>query len=252
MNHAFRIAWIAIRELLYERVFYILVLFAGMALILSLLLGQMTYAEQSKLTLDFMLGGIQLSMVLFSVFMGISLLQRELQMGSIAMVLSKPISRASFLMGKYMGQVAIQFVVMAAMTLVVFATCPDWKQISALAVAQCVALIYLEVLVITAVTYLFAVNAGSITAALATLCLFALGHFQAAATPSRNLSENAGWEITKTFVPNLEVFNMKSVASYGFSIPWNDFGITAAYALVVLTMFLSIAIVTFNRKDIFT
>src|SRR3989338_8878152 len=112
MKHSFRIAWIAIRELLYERVFYLLVLFAAMALVLSLMLGQLTYAEQSKLTLDFMLGGIQLSMVLFSVFMGISLLQRELQMGSIAMVLSKPISRGSFLMGKYLGQISVQFFVM--------------------------------------------------------------------------------------------------------------------------------------------
>ena len=52
------IAWIAIRELLYEKVFYVLVLFCVMALGLSLLLGQLTYAEQAKLTLDFMLAGI--------------------------------------------------------------------------------------------------------------------------------------------------------------------------------------------------
>ena len=56
-----RIAWIAIRELLYERVFYVLVSFAAVSLGLSLLLGQMTYAEQYKLTLDFMLAGIEIS-----------------------------------------------------------------------------------------------------------------------------------------------------------------------------------------------
>lgn len=252
MNHALRIAWIAIRELLYERVFYLLVFFAGAALALSAMLGQMTYTEPTKLTMDFMLGGIQLSMVLFSVFMGISLLQREFQMGSIAMVLSKPISRVSFLTGKFLGQVVVQFVVMVVMTWVTLLMCGKDSTVTALAVGQCVALIYMEVLVITAVTYLFAVNAGSMTAALATLTVFALGHFSSHATPKRSLTENTGWEITKTFLPNLEVFNMKAVASYGFSIPWYDFGISALYAIVIMAMFLSIAIVTFNRKDILT
>jgi Cu-processing system permease protein len=252
MNHVLNIAWIAIRELLYERVFYVLILFALAALGVSALLGQLTYTEHAKLTLDFMLAGIQISMVLFSVFMGISLLQRELQLGSIAMILSKPIQRGHFLLGKFTGQVAVQAVVMLAMTAVTILFCPDGENVSYSAIFQCVGLAYFEVLVITSIAYLFAINAGAIMAALATLFLFILGHFTSVSSTVKNPVEKVTWSIIKSFVPNLEVFNTKSLASYGFQIPWEEFGYAGLYALILITMFLAIAVLTFERKDILT
>jgi len=108
MKQALHISWIAVRELIYERVFHLLFSFVGLALILSILLGQLTYGEQTKLTIDFMLGSAHIAVILFSIFMGISLFQRELQMGSISMLLSKPVSRTSFLAGKYLGQILVQ------------------------------------------------------------------------------------------------------------------------------------------------
>ena len=157
-----RIAWIAVRELFYERVFYILLTFAVASLGASLMLGQLTYAEQAKLTLDFMLGGMQLSMILFSVFMGISLFQRELTLGSVSMVLSKPISRGTFLLGKFLGQLTVQTLVISAMALMTLAvSAANSETVPVAAILQTVILILFEVSVVTAVTYFFAVNAGS-------------------------------------------------------------------------------------------
>ena len=190
MMNCFRIAWIAIRELLYEKVFYILLCFSLLSLGLSMMLGQLTFSEQSKLTLDFMLGGIQLSMVLFAVFMGISLFQRELTLGSVSMVLSKPISRATFLLGKYIGQIAVQTFVSLAMAGVTILNlfCNFGNAISYTAILQTVTLIIFEVCVLSAVTYFFAVNAGAITTAVAALCVFGLGH------TGRCISSNIGDE----------------------------------------------------------
>ena len=77
MMNSLRIAWVAIQELLHEKVSYLLIGFALFSLAMSMVFGQMTYGEQAKLTLDFMLGATQLSMLLFSIFMGISLFQKE-------------------------------------------------------------------------------------------------------------------------------------------------------------------------------
>lgn len=249
-----RIAWVAIRELFYERVFYILLSFAIASLVFSLLLGQLTYAEQAKLTLDFMLGCTHISMLLFSVFMGISLFQRELTSGSISMVLSKPISRSTFLIGKFAGQVAVQTLMTVSMGVLAVAICSRFGgNLSVLATLQTVLLISCEVAVLTAMTYLFAVNTGAITTAILTFALFALGHTRGLVNSNlRSNEELAVWQTVRTFVPDLQVFDMKQLASYGQSIAWNEFGWATLYAFVCLSFYLVIAAACFERKDILT
>lgn len=255
MKSTLRIAWIAIRELFYERIFYIFLFFALASFTLSMMLGQLTYAEQSKLTLDFMLGGIQLSMVLFSVFMGVSLFQRELTLGSISMVLSKPISRASFLCGKFLGQMIAQLVVSFAMAGLTILICLRFgDSVSYISILETVTLILFEASVLTAITYFFAVNAGVITTAVATLCVFALGHL---GDPiSSNIDHDAFaqvvWRAVKGVLPDLEIFNMKSLASYGQSIGLTQMGWAFTYAILCTSFFLLAAMLCFNRKDIFT
>jgi ABC-type transport system involved in multi-copper enzyme maturation permease subunit len=252
MKQALQISWIAIRELVYEKVFYLLFSFVGLALILGILLGQLTFGEQAKLTLDFMLGCTHISMVLFSIFMGISLFQRELQMGSVSMLLSKPVSRTSFLLGKYLGQIAVQLGVILAITAVTVLSCLRFETVHYLALAQAILLIFFETCVITAITYFFSVNTGGILAAMATFVFFALGHYNTAsnrkvATDSKPLTE-ALWSI----VPNLEVFNLKTYASYGVTISSKEIVLSSAYALLCCVMFLVLASLTFERKDILT
>jgi Cu-processing system permease protein len=250
----FRIAFIAIRELLYERVFYIFLSFSLMSLGLSLLLGQMTYAEQSKLTLDFMLAGIQISMTLFSVFVGISLFQKEIQTGSVSMVLSKPISRGTFLLGKFLGQVTVQLVVTALMAAFTIWVCRSYGLVSIPAVLQCVFLISLEVCLLTAVTYFFAVNSGAMTTAVVGLCFFAIGHLRAGF--AKNFAAKDGtsfiWTISQSVIPDLEVFNSKALASYGLLSSTTEVTWALTYALICIVFFLSLAVVCFNQKDILT
>jgi len=251
---ALRIAWIAVRELIHERFFYILVGFAAASLGFSLLLGQMTYAEQAKLTLDFMLGGTQAILVLFSIFMGVSLFQRELQSGSISMILSKPISRTSFLLGKFLGQIGVQAAMAVAMGLITTLLCARFRSdLSWVATAQTVALIYAESVVLTALTYAFAVNTGSLTTALLTLALFSVGHMRDVVNGAFRAGENpVSWAIGRTLIPDLEVFNMKALASYGESLSAPEFGWALVYAGVCLVFYLTLALLSFERKDIAT
>lgn len=253
MKSAYYIAVVAARELVYERVFYLLVCFSGLALGLSLALGQLTYAEQAKLTLDFMLGGIEISMVLFSIFMGISLFHRELTLGSVSMILSKPIERASFIVGKFLGQTAVQFAVVASMTLITLAICSHLGgEISELAILQSVGLIFLEVTIITAVTYFFAVISGGVTTAVATLCFFGLGHLHDTFASNQRLAQGIAWRILDAILPNLEIFNMKALASYGIAASFSEVGWASVYALCCVLFFISSAILIFSRRDILT
>lgn len=255
MSHVFRIAAIAVKELVYERVFYILLGFVALSLGLSLLLGQMTYAEQSKLTLDFMLAGMEIAMTLFSVFMGISLFHRELTLGSVSLILSKPISRASFLGGKFLGQTTVQWIVIMAMALITSTVISSFGANTAhWPIFQSAILIAFEMMIVTAITYFFAVNAGGITTAGVTLCLFALGHLRGPIAKNLGSQGNESWVwyLTRGLLPDLEIFNMKALASYGYSLGWVEFGWAALYAIFCTGFYLILAMVCFNSKDILT
>lgn len=247
-----RIAWVTIRELLYEKVFYLLVSFALGAMALSALLSQLTYAEQSKLTLDLMLGGTQMSMVLFAVFMGISLFHRELNQGSVYMILSKPVSRWVFLIGKYLGQVAVQTSVILLMGFIAYLACIRFDgNFSATALFQAISMIAVECAILAAVTYLFAVNAGAITAAAVTLCIFGVGHLRDRVND--NIGDSAAtqvWTLTKALVPDLEIFNLKNMASYGMAIGWHEMSLALAYGGLCIVFYLGAAVLCFNHKDI--
>jgi len=250
-----RIAGIAIRELLYERVFYVLVAFLIMAIFLSLMLGRLTYVEQAKFTLDFMLAGIEISMVLFAVFMGTTLFQRELTIGSVAMVLSKPISRWSFLLGKFLGQMVMQIVVMIAMLALTMAISSRFgTSVSYVSIAQAGFLIFLEVMVITAATYFFAVISGLVMTAIGALSLFIVGHLRGELLYNldKDPSGNWLWQMAASILPDLEVFNMKALASYGLVMDANVVGWAAAYAVIYLVFFLTLAVTCFQGRDVLT
>lgn len=251
MKHTLNISWIAVKELIFEKVFYILFSFVGLALLLGMLLGQLTFGEQAKLTIDFMLGSAHLSMVLFSIFMGISLFQRELMMGSVSMLLSKPISRTSFILGKYLGQIMVQAGVILAMTAVIILSCLRFEEVHYLAIFQALVLMFFEICIITAITYFFSVNAGSITAAVASFGFFVLGHY-IHGTKNGITDTFVAKETLVALVPNLEIFNLKTFASYGVTISGYELLLSLAYALICVTIFLVAASLTFERKDILT
>ncbi len=247
-----RIAWIAVRELLHERVFYILLCFACLALGMSLVVGQMTYLEQYKLTVDFMLSAGEISLVLFSIFAGISLFQRELTMGSVSMTLAKPITRTTFLLGKFLGQCLVQLVMAAGMFLIVVCLTSMFRHPDILSIAETFWLISLESIVLTAICYFFAVNSGAIITAVISLCLFSVGHMSETISQNgvKGSSSFALWKIVKNIIPDLEVFNAKSLASYGVTLSHAELLWALLYCLVCMTFFLVMAAITFNAKDI--
>ena len=73
-----------------------------------------------------------------------------------------------------------------------------------------------------------------------------------ASNVDKNASALAVWRMVRGIFPDLEVFNMKALASYGIAIAWGEMGWATLYAVICTTFFLFSAIVCFDRKDILT
>src|SRR5512135_2272073 len=88
------------KEVIRDKIFYSLVFFAILLLGASVLLSTLTVGERSKIIEDLSLSGIEIFGVIIAIFVGIGLVNKELEKKTIYTIISKPIKRWQFLLGK--------------------------------------------------------------------------------------------------------------------------------------------------------
>lgn len=82
--------------------------FLGLMLLLATILAsEFTYGTPAKVAIDFGLGATSFSTVVIAVFMGVTLIAKEIENRTVYVVLSRDISRADFILGKIFGLVGI-------------------------------------------------------------------------------------------------------------------------------------------------
>ena len=89
------------RESVRDKVLYNLVVFAVLLMAASYLIGQLTAGQDIKIIKDLGLAAIATFGLMIAVFIGIGLVWKEVERRSIYSLLTKPISRAQFIVGKY-------------------------------------------------------------------------------------------------------------------------------------------------------
>src|SRR6266850_5000608 len=117
MNAARCVAVAVFRETVRDRVFYNLVLFAVLLVGASILIGQLTAGQDVKIIKDLGLAATSLFGLFIAIFVGISLVSKEVDRRSIYALLAKPIHRYQLVLGKYFGltlTLAVNVAVMAA------------------------------------------------------------------------------------------------------------------------------------------
>src|SRR2546423_11701817 len=97
------IARTAFREAVRDRVLYNLVVFVLLLIAGAIFLGELSAGQEAKIIVDLGLSAILLFGVFISIFIGVGLVYKEIERRTLDAILSKPISRAEFLLGKYLG-----------------------------------------------------------------------------------------------------------------------------------------------------
>lgn len=91
------------REAVRDRVLLGVLGAAGGVLLFSLALAELSLDQQRRVVLDVGLASISLFSVVMAVFLGSSLLYKEIERRTLYVILPKPIRRHEFLIGKYFG-----------------------------------------------------------------------------------------------------------------------------------------------------
>ena len=242
-----------VRDAVRNRVLYVLVFFSLVMIGTSVLLATLSYVERERILQDVGLGAIRFFGAAIAIFMGVGLIHREVERRTIYTILSKPVTRAQFLAGKYLGLVAtlwLQLAIMvAAFVLVSVASGAPLGAGHAIAIG----LVALELAVVVAFATLFSSFATPFLAACYSVGLYLVGHLT---RDLRGLGVSSDSELVKQVTiwihrvfPDLAALNRSIEAVHGLPIPLPEVGWALLAGVAWCLGFLLVAVVVFERRD---
>ena len=268
------IALTTYREIIRRPVFWLLALAAAVALVFFYYVPYYTFGEDIKMVKD---QGLVLLLVcgLAVAFAGANeTITQEIEGKTAITLLSKPIRRRDFILGKFAGimaAVALLFVILAAVfAMVLFFKARHDALENALDVPTyyerrqmlygmipSVVLTYLQVMILCSVSVALATRFPVHLNIPICISIYLLGHLaplmvQAA---ERNQSQFAGVEfvakLLSVVLPGLEFFNAGAAISLDASIPWFDYVLPAfLYAVLYSGIAILIALFLFEDRDL--
>ena len=104
-----------IREAIRNRLLYTLLFFAIALIGTGVLVSNLSYVEGERILQDVGLAAIRLMSVGIGIFVGVGLIYGEIERRTLYTILSKPVSRVEFLLGKYLGLVLTTWLMLVVM-----------------------------------------------------------------------------------------------------------------------------------------
>jgi ABC-type transport system involved in multi-copper enzyme maturation permease subunit len=263
------ISWVAInvfKESVRDRVLYNLVFFAVLLISSSYLLGQLTAGQDVKIIKDLGLAATAVFGLFIAVFIGIGLVSKEVERRSIYSLLSKPISRPQFVVGKYAGLVLTLAVNVAVMTVALYVVLAYLTYTESAAfragwdapgtdprLLKAIALIFVELMIVTAIALFFSTFSTPILSAALTFGLYVAGHFNADLRNFDRIVESrpAVWLARGVYhvLPDFSAFDVKTQVVHGLPVAAGYLATTTLYGLAYVAALLAGAVLIFARKD---
>lgn len=253
MNAIRIIGWNTFIELLRNKILFGLVVFALLMMAFSLVLGNLSYAEQARITINFGLSAIQISSVVLSIFVGSTLVSREIEKQTILTLLSRPISRLQFLLGKALGLILINAVIIICLALM----------LSLSLLALDIALnptfflslfgVLLESSIILGFAIFFSTFSTPFMVVAFSTGIWLIGHWMqslayfASAKGQGDLSLFS--QVLHYILPDLERFNWRLEAVYADPIRWEQIAAACGYFVGWFGVVMTLSLLVFRRKD---
>jgi Cu-processing system permease protein len=242
------------REIIRDRVLYGLIIFALLLIGVSLALGQLSFQEQARISANFGLTGIHLSSIALAIFVGSTLVIKEIDKKTILTLLARPISRVQFLIGKAFGLAAIIATVIFGLSVVLAFIFYFLEMEINYRFFIAIFGIFLEALVLLGVSLVFSSFTRPILVVSYCVALFLIGHWLDSLKFFAEKSESESFkmfsDIVAKIIPNLETFNWRALPIYGEDILVSEVLSSALYSVSWLGLLLTITALIIRRKDL--
>lgn len=249
---------VTLTEILRDKILYNVLLCAFILFALGLLAARLTFVHPERVVLDMGQSAVGISCAMIAVFLGAGLIGREIERRTVHLALSRPISRAQFVLGKFAGIAGVLFLnwVLLVTAYLAVLGLMDGGIAQALLPAPLAGLFLLlvQAVVIASVAIFF--SSFSTTSLSAVLCVgvFLIGHVSSelqgavAKAESPIVREIGRWLVR--ILPDLEHFNLGFKVTYGLPVTFRLILESAAYGFGLMAVFLMAASYFMERREI--
>jgi Cu-processing system permease protein len=240
------------RETIRDRILNSILVFAVVLIGSSLLLGQLSAGQDVKIIKDLGLASIAFFGVIIAVFVGTSLVHKELDKRTVFVVLTKPLPREAFLIGKLLGLLMTLTLLIAAMGASYLGLLTLLKVPLDTGLFQAIYLSWLELIVLTTLTLVFSTFTTPVLCMLYAFALYFIGHN---ANTFYTLASRASAGLRPILMglyyllPNLATFDLKNQAVYGVAASSERIVWATVYAGCYSLVLFSIAAIIFRRRE---
>ena len=244
------------REAVRDRVLYNLIAFALLLSGAAILIGQISIDIERLVVINLGLTAVSLFGIVIAIFIGIGLVSKEIEKRTLYTMLSRPVRRWEFIVGKFFGLAGTLVVNTFFMAIGVFGallyvahkfTRPDALILVALY------FIVLEFLIICSLALLFSSFSTPLLSAVFTFSLFVIGSFADDLRRFASLTQGlTHWFATGAayLVPNFSALNVISAVAHQQSVSGQLVLENTLYALLYTAMVLSGAVLIFERRNL--
>lgn len=250
------IAFNTFREAVRDRILYNLVFFALLLVASTPLLGQISVGVQRVLLINLSLSAISIFGTVISIFLGISLVSKEIERRTLYPVLARPVGRGEFIVGKYLGLAGTLVTNSAAMALGFYLTL--WGVMGRIGrtdanVLIAIYFILLQFLVIIGLSLLFSSFSSPVLSALFALCLFVAGTFAADLRSfAHSVHGPQSWLALAAsyLIPNLASLNVITRVAHDQFISAALVGYNTLYSALYTVVTICGAALIFSRRNL--
>jgi ABC-type transport system involved in multi-copper enzyme maturation permease subunit len=247
----------AFREVLRERILYLIGFYALILIVSLRILPPLSAGAHPKIFLDLALASMEILTLFVAAFVSTRSLEKEIQQRTLLVLISKPISRAELLFGKFLGLWGVLLAALVVMTLLAVGIAALGGISMAIgSVTLSLVFLALKLAILTAAALLFAAFTSSLLAAFFTLGLYVMGNFSQDLLQLGDTLDSSLFQTVATILylvlPDLSRLNLKNEAVYGLTtLP--DVGsllLDGLYGVVYAVVLLALAIAIFQRRQL--
>jgi len=240
------------QKLLREKVIFSFAFISIILILISLLLGAMSFDEQIRILVHFGSAGILFSLLGISLIYGSTIIQREIDSQTILLTLARPLSRSHYFIGQWLALVWVIILNWFILSTIIFLLTQLSLPFTAFIISMCALL--LQVLIILTVTMFFSNITRPVISFFAGLGIYLAGHWSPDliyfAVKSKNEVFISFAQIAHQIFPQLYRLNIQSyqlIQKQNFS---DQLGQSFLHGFGWLFIFLILALLTFRRKDL--
>jgi ABC-2 type transport system permease protein len=254
MSNILTVAKYTFKEIYRSKVLVMSLLAAMAVYLASFIAMEFSYGNPLKVALDFGLGTSTFFSVLIAIFLGVSLISDEVESRTIYMILARPISRSSFIIGKVLGMSLILFMNMFIINIAAISIFVTYGGSFDSMILASMLFSFFESLLVLFVVILFSLYVNRLISVVGAFLVYIFGH---AVPNSLDITFVATREWLKSLLttytyifPNFDRLNLKPFVIYESTIPDAYYGNLFIYGILYSLALVLIITVIFSKKEL--